>query len=329
MRKTAREIQKEELERRYAALIEDYHAAYNQLNSSVDEVDIRRIKRRIQVIEEEMSAVWTSLEALDTASPGSRHKVLEEHLPKIDFKEAVEITKERLGLGGREGNAAVFLIQNSHAMGGVWCISRMQSLLREETREVKHYPVGFSAEGQVDEWGFLSKLASHVGVVGDFTDLTDYTWEVIRKILDGLTTGSTAVIEVSRWDFVHPQGRVLNWLVNDFWIPFVRELTNILQSRRKVRLMLIITVESEIPREHLPPTICCVGREELHTEKIIELALQNWTRDEIKEWLECFTELDGRQIDQVTDIIYGASQNGVPSLVHSALLSQVFQGAKT
>jgi len=328
MRKTAREVQKQELEKRYAALIDDHHAAYNQLNSSVDEVESRRIKRRIQVLEEEMSTVWELLEVSDMSSPSTRHKLLEEHLPKMDFKEVVEITKARLGLGGGPGNAAVFLIQNSNAMGGIWCISRIHSLLLEEAREVKRYPVGFSLEGQVDEWGFLNKLASHVGVVREFRDLNDYAREIIRTISDSLTTGSTAIIEVSRWDLVYPQGRVLNWLVNDFWVPFVRELNNILERRRKVRLVLIITVDAEIPREHLTPIICCAPAEELHTEKIIELSLQKWTRGEIKEWLECFTEFEGLQIDRITEIIYGSSQNGIPSLVHSALLTHVFQGAK-
>lgn len=326
MSKSADELYIETLSRREARLAEEFARLNDELDMTLDVGARIRIERQIDENEKEQEKVATKIAARRRGVGGKRAQqmVLDEHLPKIDFREAMDIVGERLGAAG---NAAAFLIQNSRPMGGGLCVARIKSLLLEETHEIKHYPVGFSAGGQRDEWGFLRQLATHVGLSSESSDLATYARDLISKLADSLPAGAVAFIEVSRWDFAHPQDRVLSWLINDFWVPFVRELPNIHQKKRRVRLVLLIVADSPLPLQLQALPISCQGPGEFHNERIIELALRNWTRDEIKEWVEKFIGPDADKVDSLIDVIYNSSQRGVPGLVCNALHEQFSQGA--
>lgn len=331
MGKSAREIIIEELSKREAALLEEYAVLNAHMLSTTDEVVRLRTKRAMAEKEAEIEEVGERIEFYRRSVPGARARqaTLEEHLPMMDFQEAIQLVEGRFGVGGVEGAAAVFLMQNSGPLGGEWCLSRIKSLLAQETHEVKHYPVGFSPGGQPDEWGFLHQLASHVNLPGEYHDLAAYARDVIRKIADGLPPGCVAFIEVSRWDYVHPQERVLSWLINDFWVPFVRELPEIHRDRRMVRLVLMIVANSSLPPALMNLPVCCKDPADFHSERVIELALRNWTREEIKAWLEKYTVLEANKIDRVLDVVYNSSNSGVPGLVRNALYDHLLQGAET
>lgn len=331
MSKSTREAIIEVYSKREARLLEEFVALNDQLDMSGDVQERIRLKRSIDAKENELKAVADKIarERLCVPRKRAHQAALEEHLPMIDFQEAVEVVEGRFGISGVEGAAAVFLMQNSRPMGGEWCLARIKSLLAMETHEVKHYPVGFSPGGQPDEWGFLHQLASHVNLGGEYDDISVYARDVIRKIADSLPPGCIAFIEVSRWDYVHPQERVLSWLINDFWVPFVRELPNIHRDRRRVRLVLMIVADSLLPPALLDLPVCCKGPPDFHSERVIELALRNWTREEIKAWLEKYTNLEAPRIDRMLEVVYNSSNFGVPGLVRNALHDHLLQGAET
>ncbi|MET0621823.1 MAG: hypothetical protein ABW250_02475 [Pyrinomonadaceae bacterium] len=321
MSKSTREAIIDVYSKREARLLEEFAALNDQLDMSGDVTEKIRLKRAIVAKETELKEVADKIARERIAVPGTRarHAAVEEHLPMIDFQEAVEVVEGRFGIGGIEGAAGVFIMQNGRPMGGEWCIARIKSRLAMETHEVKYYPVGFSSGGQLDEWGFLHQLASYVNLGGEYDDITAYARDVTRKIADGLPPGCIAFIEVSHWDYVHPQERVLSWLINDFWVPFVRELPNIHRERRRVRLVLMIVAESSLPPALLDLPVCCKGPADFHSERVIELALRNWTREEIKAWLEKYTDLEARRIDRTLEVVYNSSHCGVPGLVRDAL----------
>lgn len=300
------------LEARMAALLEEQRLAAQQPDRSGG------IKAGSQAAEvwEEIQQVDKELSLLQAATvEGRRRADWREHLPKINFKEAVEITQELiLGCDSRCG--ALFLLPNSLSMGGEWCVARIRDMLGDWTQDFKHYPIEFTYRSQLDEESILSHIAHYLDVEPRPDDLDEYSRSIIRKICGSVQSGSIVFIELRGWELFYHMPDILRWFVDSFWVPLVRELPAI--ALESARVKFVVMVVSDLPVGELPPAYTC-GRHEFDNEKVLELPLQKWSRDEIKEWLQYFSGWKAQDIEELAGTIYASSSRGLPALVYKAL----------
>jgi hypothetical protein len=300
--------------------MKEYAAAYDQLDYTVSEVDAEKIKRRIEKLSGDIEQTEGELQKLEQryGDQNQRHLNLHARLPRINFKEAISITGEILHGTRSEESAAIFLLQNSLPMGGKWCIARIRELLKESTRDFKYYPVELTPSSQLNEQGLLDLLAQYINIEPSTDDLAQYAKTIIQKICGSLQSGSIVFIEFRGWEFIHHKTGIISWFINNFWIPLIGELQNIKKNYRKVKFIALIVADHCIPAESVPKTLCCT-RDTFRAEKIIELPLQAWTREEVQDWLESFSGLEAHQIDRLAEKIYNSSNGGLPVLVYEAL----------
>ncbi|MFX0196430.1 MAG: hypothetical protein ACFFCW_09935 [Candidatus Hodarchaeota archaeon] len=309
------DIQRETLEKRLAELLEEYQAASDQLGRTRDDVDRIRIERQIKELDKKMKEVNSELNKLQLS--GS-HQDWQKSLPRIDFANAIETFESIINQFQKDCGAVLFLIQNSNAMGGEWCITRIRDRLNEYTGNFLSCPIDVPTE-LTNEVGILLRLGSYVGVEPISEDSQRYANAIINKICGSVRSGSIVFIVLRRGDYLFSNEHFLPWFFNNFWIPIVRvELPKIAKKYRKVKFIVMIVADGKISSESIPSSFCC-SLEQFNCEKILELPLQNWTLDEIRNWLDLFSGLTASEIDKKAEVIYSASLNGIPGLVFGAL----------
>jgi inactive STAND len=239
------------------------------------------------------------------------------YLPKLNFKEAVAIAEELL-LKRTENSAALFLVSNNIAMGGKWCVSRIRDLLQDTTADFQPFVLECTGTHQFDEKWILESLGQYLNVRDLPTNPTEAAQKIIKTLRQSIRSGSVRFLEIRGWEFIHDFSEILTWFVRDFWIPLTKELIAIEGQHRRVRLVAIIIADEPLPDAALPAALLC-SREDFEVEKLLELPLQNWSRQEIDDWLEAYLQLSSDEIKKLSRKIYSASNSGLPSLVHDAL----------
>lgn len=319
MQPSSRETKKTILESRLATLSQEISIANNQFKSTGGSLERERIKKQIDDLLVQMEVAERELREFETKSGDHNRRFLNWHatLPRIDFKEAIATTTDVL-INCRNNCAALFLLQNSLPMGGKWCVERIGELLKETTLDFKKYEVEFTTSSQPNERGMLDMLARYFNVEPVANDLSRYAHEVIERIKGSLQSGSVVFIELRGVEFIYDQTKLLNWFVEHFWVPLVRQLPHLSKMYSRLRVVVIISADEPLPPESVPPEIFCT-KEKFHNEKILELPLQNWTSDEIQEWLESYSGMNTNDILMLTRKIYNASSKGLPALVYQAI----------
>jgi hypothetical protein len=312
------EEKRRELEEKQAELWKQYNQAVQQSNSRIGNIERARAEAepmRIYGLIEEVDEELTMLEAeqvRQTRQAPNWHS----NLPKIDFKEAVNLVQDII-INCSDQCSALFLIQNSLVMGGGWCASRIRELLDEATGDLKYYPVEFTFGSQLNEQGVLDLLGRYVDVEPTIDDLSLYSQTIIGKICGSLRSGNIVFIEIRGWEFIIDRMTLIEWFMKNFWAPLVRRLPMISKTQRRVKLVAVLVMDDQFITG-TPPTLYST-KDEFHAEKILELPLQNWTSDEIQNWLETYSGLKAHEIDALVKKVYGASMNGLPQLVYDAL----------
>jgi hypothetical protein len=327
------QIKKAAIEGRMADLSKAYAAANNQLNSTINHVDMIKIKNQIIDIEAQFAQAERELAQIENSDPdyNRRHLEFKTHFPKIDFEHIDKSLQHITDQFGGEGFAALFLMQNNIEMGGKWCIARMRERLIYNAGHFKEYPVEFSpVYGTPNKYLILDSLARYLDIAPDYEDVNRYSQGIIRGICESIQTGGVIFVEMRGWDYLQSQDEVLTWFIENFWSPLLQELPKFLETRRKAKLIFVIVTESEIKAECLS-SLLCHNEDQYSSEKIFNLILRNWTKNEIRDWLDTFSvsfstqRLLANQIDKIVDIVYRASKNGMPALVHSTLQDYFFK----
>lgn len=325
------DIKRETLESYLGQLYKQYEASYGQLSRTLSDADAVKIKQQIATLEQEIQETEAKLRQLESSSGDTnrRHLNWQASLPEINFEEAVKTFQQIVSQFGWEGGAALFLMQNAHLMGGKWCVARLRGLLK--AADFKHYEIEFAPEARLDAESLLSRLGQYVGCepIQEIQDAEQYaqairqhTRTVVGKICDSLQNGSVVFIELRLWDTLCLQDRFLPWFLHDFWIPLVHdEWQAIVQKHPMVKFIAVIVANTPISSGGLPASLCCT-QHRFDQAKVLELPLQAWTLDEIRTWLYVFSGLGlaKLQIEQMATVIYQASGNGQPALVHTALM---------
>lgn len=320
-------IQKEALEEELASLSEQYTAVMKQRSQARDARDRLLFKKQADDLLEQMRQVEDELEQLEDSENNSNQIYLDiqANLPEIDFRESMKVVDKITSQFGREGGAALFLIDNSYSMAGELCISRIREQLKRQTRSFRYLKIEISSSGRYDELGLLECLARYFNLPSESTpNIGEYSQKVIQQICQSLQVGSVVFIEINKWDYLSCQERVLPWFIRDFWCQLLEESRLIAHKNglRRVNIVAVIDSESQLNKEcEALPYYC--NPDEFDSKKILKLPLNQWTEDDILEWLERYGCLPASQIDVMAKQIYLKTMKGIPLMVCEALKKEL------
>jgi len=316
------DIQREALNKRYGELAIEYATVNQQLSYLSGGEKVRR-EQEAEVILQQMIEVDAKLKASDVASLDRNRQYLnlEEELQKIDFVEAKEVVERIVSKFDRNGGNASFLLQRNLQMAGRLCLLEIKDRLQSNTRDLKSFPIEFSADTELNHIGLLNRLASHLGIE-PMSEPMEYSSSIQQAIVRSLQSGSVVLIEIHKWDALPLaiQREVLCWFLEQFWQPLVAQLPTIATTYSRVRFITILVVEDEIALDC--QEYCCL-HDEYDGQKIIDLPLQDWTENDILGWLD-YLGLPKQQSEGIAKRIYKASR-GIPELVCSALRREFAQ----
>ncbi|ERN41719.1 hypothetical protein KR51_00015650 [Rubidibacter lacunae KORDI 51-2] len=310
---------------RLNTLAREYVNCNRQLQCSDNNVARSRLNCQLQNIEQQMMAVESELEELDSASQDSNRcqLILDENLPKIDFKAAIQRVQGIFKGFPPEGGAALFLVQNSLPFMGDLLVKEIKDCLSKSTRDFRVYPVSFSPGSGLDQLTFLHRIADQLGVgVSERVECKKkYVESIVEKICGSLRTGSTIFFEFSQWDNVPStaQPELLAWLIQDFWHYLERRLRDTANKWRKIRIVGTIVVDGMIAEGCTQSVAFCNDVDKFDMKNLFELPLEQWLESDIADWLGSFSDLPADTIDAIARRIYRASLGGMPCLICEAL----------
>lgn len=316
--------QKKVLQERYDAIEADFISVNKQIPQTRDAADRNRLQRNSDDLFNQMTELEAQLKS-SGINYNERYKKWEENLPEINFSQANRIFSNIFDKFFVEGGAAFFLLQNSRSMGGKWCVEKIKAHLKYKGGVWSPREVGFLSWEQPNQFEFIIRLGASFGIKVDSNNLEQSTKTIIDKIYESLQINSTIFIEIKIFS-IDNQPIFLDWVINNFWISLISKLLEIRDDLPLVKFIAVMTVETPIPSDCLPPLI--LAEKEFQSQSFFEIELCNWTEIEIKNWLYKFSGLvdHGRQreeIERMARAFYQESQQGRPIDVYSLLTGEL------
>jgi hypothetical protein len=317
------------------ALWQDYEAAIKQIGMALGATERNRLQREADDIYGKIEQLDSEIKSLELApaqesAPASEtgvvHRLseLQSKLPEIDFKAVEDTLQSILRDYQDDGCAALFLFQQSTRMGGEWCAARIRELLRRETRpgQFRHIAMEFQFGGRTDNMALLRRLGQELGAEATDHNLQSFLQLIIQKLCGSLQSGSIILIECRRCDYLSREPGLFQWVMGDFWESLVRGLAKIAQEFYEIKVIMLLFVDGRLPQNCLTAEQCCT-LEQFQKDRLLEISLEPWTREDIRTWIARYAglSLPRADIDFMADKIYG-STNGDPTLVAHALLQE-------
>lgn len=312
------------LERASNLLYEKYEKLIIAKAVETDPANKFKIEKQIEDVEKQIEILEAELNKLNAhhQDPAIVHQNLHKNIAKLNYTDAIDLVDRTVSEFGPEGGAALFLLQNYLPMGGEWCLTRIKDVLKSQTGQFKPYQIQFTVEAQPDEFGLLNRLAPFFNIEPIVDSWPQFSRKIVDKIYDSVVSGSTIFFEINHWDSLAMPDHVLRLFLKEFWTPLIRSLPRLLNEKgyRRIKFVGIITANSVLPDTCFDDEFCC-SKDAFCPEKFLFLELSHWTEDEISEWLELYSGLDGHRIDQIVPLVLNQSYNGVPRLVYDSLMT--------
>lgn len=326
---------KESLEKRLARLSADYAAVNDQIDREGDGDKRNQLQRKADDFLTQMEQTEIELDEVEKElnqqeSPEKKinqiHLNIQANLPKIDFQKAMNTVDKIMSQFGREGGAALFLLEDSYSMAGELCISRIKERIKysQETGKVqpiKHIQIDISSTNSYDEMGLIKSIGGYFDVHFE-TKLTpeNYINKVIKTICQSLQDWSVIFIDLRKWHCLQSQEKIIPWFVDNFWCPLIEECQATKQREALLHIKFIAVIDSELKQGkeciNLP---CYCTQDNFSSQKILKLPLIKWTQKDIKKWLENHLEFPVYQSDEKAKEIYQKTSRGIPRLVSNVL----------
>lgn len=262
-----------------------------------------------------------------TGLPGERGSYLDEVMHEINFTELQDFLDQGDRQARQDGFASLCLVQQSEALGGEWCLKRIQDRLHrkrdEEPNEVHIRPI----EGETPDAHFiLKRLSAKFDVAHPAEDLTGHTQAIIQKICGSLYIGGRLLVVIRQWEDFANHAATLNWFLHDFWRPLVQAFR---QHENRLRARLIVVIMADPPILGPDQADHCCELADFHEQKIVHLRLRPWTRMELEEWLE---EYYGKghtleKLKRYAQTIYESSNGGLPPLIYNQAVKRLLREA--
>jgi uncharacterized protein YoxC len=288
-------------QQRLAALTDDIQGITKQ-QGGAESKDQPRLKRELDDKYQEMDDVAKQIDDLNAElavgdeSPVVQRQVYrnagnhwEDNLHRIDFAKVTKNVGEICQQLENQEGAALFLLQNSQAMGGKWGVRTIKDRLQDLGTWYPPLEFAFSPHQTVNSRDFLCAVAQKFNGSMDYDTESKLVTELIKKIYGALCGGQVFLIQIEI-PYLDAKSTFLEWFVDQFWCPLVRQLPLVGETSPLVKVFAVITVRGTVHKACLPEHLCCPKRQ-FHSEKVLNLPLQKWTEAEIRNWLVRFSGL--------------------------------------
>ncbi len=318
-------------------LFRQYAAAYEGLGSSLDQSQHPVFNEKIQLLEKKIREVDNEIKYLECNSPNTdavkKSKIYrelfadwEQNLHRIDFfKVNRNLTTICTEIEDSEG-AALFLLKNSNAMGGKWCV---QKIIKHIQNLGNWYPLiefSFSNRPTISHTDFLYDAAKTFEVKIDQVPEQQIINNLIDKIYLALTGGGNIFMMQISIPYLDANSTFLDWFVNCFWCPLIQRMPMASNKSPLVKIFAVITVRGAVHKQCLPDTLLC-NKPPFAKDKILEMPLQKWEEKDIFKWLIKFSGLmlpavgmSVLEVELMAKTIYQVTE-GRPSDVYDELMN--------
>ena len=305
-----------------ADLLKEREACNSQYRSAIDDAQRVRLKRKLDDLDKKIDDLERQLYGKDlTVDTNRRSLALEEKLPKIDFKEQINIVKNILEQFTTEYGAALFFINDYLNMAGDLFCLEFKKILNDETTHLNHYEVAFSNDSRLDEIGFLQRVGDYLGI--DPIENREGYSKIIEKFLSFIENGSIVFIEIKKVDLLDDKKYFLSWLVETFWRDLIKKLPLACQLKdiEQVKFIILI-VDDDIFEECSNQPFFCPNQC-FNMDQIFAITLKEWTEKDIQIWLTKHSGLPKNKIAPMAKSVYKSSRGGIPKLICDALRNKL------
>jgi Effector-associated domain 2/inactive STAND len=266
--------------------------------------------------------------AAHSGSTNQRGIYLEDVMHEIDYTEVKAFLDGGERLHAEDGFAALCLIQNSTAMGGKWCLKRIQGWLHKKGPTPNEVFISPSEGEIIDAHFILKRLAAKFDGPHPTATLDSYTQSIIQRICGSIYIGGRLLIVIRQWEDFTDREATLEWLLNDFWRPLVRTFRQS-ENRTRARLLVVVMADEEIPQQDADGHCC--GLDDFDSEKIVRLQLRAWQKKELVDWLIDYwaeqLKLTRAQVNTLAEKMYNASVNGNPLTIYELARQRLLKEA--
>ena len=257
-------------------------------------------------------------------SPDKRQQLkIDESLRYIDFKKALETFEKIQSQFDKDGDVALFLMEESLIKRGDLYLQRLRDNLKSNTnsfnrQNFRYCPVTYTPGNSK---AFLQGLASFFNVKN--VEAID---GLIQQIGKSLQNDSVLFIEINC--DINNEGEIdtlIPWFINDFWQPLQSKVNEVTKDYEGIRVVAVIVSNFNINQRLLTNDLSCYcndNHESFARDKLVKIPLDNWTQDDIFNWLKDINRsLTKSQRNDIASKIYNTTQ-GLPNTVCFALRQQ-------
>lgn len=323
------ELKRQRLKQQYAQLEAQHAAVAQQLRTDLNAANRPVLEERLTNIEQELDTVWGQLQHLEQAAPGSdiaqRQGTWKGQLWRIDFDKTWHHFESlyREHIHRESGGAALLLAPNCNAMRADLFVQRLLEWLKSRPggySRLDHRITGFEAHVPLTPQSFLAKLGNEFGCAPetDLRELPIYVDQLTRRMCSALGTDHVLFVEVNLVVDLYTQDAFVTWLLDEFWPALMTSLQHTAARSPFVKCIMYVGVKRRMPRTSPLRSRCCPLLKYVPTQRqFAQLQLSHWTSEEIKEWLVTCSGIrwDARRLNEVTQTIFAASEEGMPVLV--------------
>ena len=318
----------------YDALTNDLIKARSESDKVVIEKSLKDLEIKIEIWEQEIQAMkGAAALKMDKQSPQVRQVIREcdrhweSKFHRIDFSQSRKTFEPILARLGNAGGATLLFLQKGATMGGKWCTQAIQDYLdRLALESVPPRAFTFSSIDDAEPEAFLNYLASKYELPPQepAEALSAFVTRINQAIWASLYGGNIFVLKVQIECELDANNQFIQWFVDEFWQDLCLSLT----PRQRIRLVGILSVDTEVPKASIEALRCT--RSKFDQRKLLSLPLHKWKKAEICGWLIDHSGLMGppaslsqQQLEKMAASIYARSESGQPALVYSRLMDEM------
>ncbi|MDJ0900880.1 MAG: hypothetical protein QNJ55_18920 [Xenococcus sp. MO_188.B8] len=276
--------------RQLRARIKKYSTEINELYDEIDnlEEEINQLKSS--------SPELTSNDHLDNPK-NQQELTIDKYLPYIDFKKALDKFNEIQDKFNKNGDVALFFMEESLTKRGDLCSQRLRYDLKTKInyhdinihsqyrKNFRYCPVTYTS-------GNLEAVVQGIANFFDIKNVEDIKL-VIKKIGDSLQNNSVLFIEINCCH-VYSESEIealIPWFVDIFWQPLKLKVDELAKDYEGIKILAVIISDESITKISLKDNLSCYynnndnNDNSFARDKLIQIPLGDWTKDDVFEWL--------------------------------------------
>jgi hypothetical protein len=281
------EVKKEFLNKQIATFAEQYNSLCNQILYESNKANKVLLEKQSEALLGDWDKAETELEMVNQSlSSKNQHRIhlqWKQHLPKIDFEQAMKRFSDIVSEFDLEGGAAVFLLPNSDDMCGDLCVERIREILVDNNGEPPRYhEIGFLYETPC-KIKFLQKLGEYYKVDPVLLDPPSLIQAITAKICSGLSVKSVLLIRVTVTEELDVCEGFVKWFLADFWSYLKNRLVDLTKDRPYIRFIAVIDAWNPVPAEFIEKYQLL--NDSCNGDRFLLLPLEQWELKQVRAWL--------------------------------------------